>query len=120
MQIRVTDLVREAEAYQILMHYEPFALWMRRHGFHPENGDYIVVPEAQRPFLGPLPSYVHFSEYVSVPAMVQATETEQTATNAFEHSAHESREESGYGNGIELLLWREHSDIDIDLSETKP
>ena len=40
------------------MHYEPLALRMRREGYRPEAGDFIVVPDSYREFLGPVPGYV--------------------------------------------------------------
>lgn len=89
----IANLVVEVEAYQTLMHYEPVALWMRREGYRPETGDFIVVPDAYRAFLGPVPSYVRFSAFARAPMLCRGR---QLPANLLEDSAREFRDTSGF------------------------
>jgi phenylalanine-4-hydroxylase len=93
--VSTASLVVEVEAYQTLMHYEPIALWMRREGYRPEAGDFIVVPDSYREFLGPVPNYVRFSLFARAATLSRGA---QLPPNGFEKSAREFRVTSGFGD----------------------
>ena len=110
----IANLVVEVEAYQTLMHYEPVALWMRREGYRPETGDFIVVPDSYRAFLGPVPSYVRFSAFARAPMLCRGR---HLPPNLFEDSAREFRDTSGFGDLDTAQRLPAPIDLDIHLDD---
>lgn len=63
--VRVKELLDKVE--------DPIKQFMLKHGFNPEKGDLLVLPESLREECGPFPSkYVRFSDSVLQPVMVKA------------------------------------------------
>jgi hypothetical protein len=112
--VSIAHLVVEVEAYQTLMHYEPIALWMRREGYRPETGDFIVVPDSYCAFLGPVPSYVRFSSFARAPTLCRGG---QLTPNLFEDSAREFRDTSGFGDLDTAQRLPAPTELDIHLDE---
>ena len=110
----IASLIVEVEAYQTLMHYEPVALWMRREGYRPETGDFVVVPDSYRAFLGPVPSYVRFSSFARAPMLCRGR---QLPANLFEDSAREFRDSSGFGDLDTALRLPVPIELDINLDD---